>query len=414
MSIFRAYDIRGIYGKELTDDIAEKIGYAIIHFTRAKNVVVGYDSRLSSINIFSAFSRGVINSGANIINIGLVTKPMLNWVSIKEGYDLGVMITASHNPKEYNGFNFMRGRNTLHYLNGLNDVEKLMNKKFTETKNKGKIINMDYTDEYVDFLSSKITAKNLSKIKVIGDASNGTAGQILKKLFKKNKIKGEILFSEPDGRFPNHDTNTMVDSAFSHLIKKVVSEKADFGFMVDPDSDRARFVDEKGNIIDNSYIQSLIIKYLINKEKSKEINDKKKYNIRKGKKIYIVRELTSRRIVSETIIENGGVDIISKIGHPYIIDMMNKYDAIYGCESSGHNFFNDIYNLDSGEMMFIKVLNMYSDSDKKLSEMILPLEKYVSLGEIVYSVKNYKKTTIDYSKIIEKIEKYFSERKKGI
>lgn len=392
MSIFKAYDIRGIYGSELTDEMAEKIGYAIIKFTKAKNIVVGYDSRMSNLKVFSAFARGVINSGANITHIGIVTKPLLNWVSIKEKFDLGVIITASHNPKEYNGFNFMWGRRTLHYGNGLDKVEAIMGEKFIPSKKKGKIISKNYIDDYVKFLSSKLVKKNLKKVKIVGDASNGAAGEILNRFMEKNNIKCELLFTEPDGNFPCHDPNPLNDEAMTILRRKVVENKADFGFIVDPDADRARFVDEKGIIVDNSYIHALVIKYLL----------------KKHKKGYVVRELTARKIVPDTIIKYGGKDIMSKVGHPYIIDLMTKHKAIYGCEMSGHNFFRDMYNLDSGEMMMVQVLNMYLSSGKKMSTLWRPLDKYVYLGELTYKLRN----DVDKVILIDKVKKHFEDKKK--
>jgi phosphomannomutase len=392
MSIFKAYDIRGIYGTELTEEIAEKIGHALIKFTKAKNIVVGYDSRTSNLKVFSAFARGVTNSGANITHIGIVTKPLLNWVSIKHKFDLGVIITASHNPKEYNGFNFMWGRRTLHYSNGLNKVEEMMNDKFKPSRKKGKITSKDYIDEYVKFLSSKLNKKKLHELKIVGDASNGSAGEILQRFLAKNNIDGEIIFADPDGNFPCHNPNPLDDNALIVLGRKVVDNKADFGFIVDPDSDRCRFVDEKGKIIDNSYIQSLIIKYLLNKHK----------------KAAIVTELTARKILPDTIKRNHGRYIMSRIGHPYIIDIMTKNKAIYGCETSGHNFFSEMYNLDSGEMMMINVINMYLSSGKRISTLVKPLDKYFYTGELTYKIK------YDTDKIIliDKVKEYFIRKKK--
>ena len=392
MSIFKAYDIRGIYGSELTESIAEKIGHAVIKLTKAKNIVVGYDSRLSNLKIFSAFAKGTMDAGANITHIGIVTKPMLNWVSIKHKFDLGVIITASHNPKEYNGFNFMLGKNTLHYGNGLNKVEMMLSDEFIPAKKRGKIISKDYIDEYVYFLSSKLIKKNLRKLKIVGDASNGAAGEILKKFMEKNNIDCELIFTEPDGNFPCHDPNPLNDEAMTMLCRKVITNKADFGFIVDPDADRCRFVDENGNIVDNSYMHALVIKYLLKKHKEG----------------YIVRELTARKIIPDTIKKYGGTDVMSKVGHPYIIDLMNKYKAVYGCEMSGHNFFKDMYNLDSAEMMIITVINMYTSSGKKLSTLWKPLDKYVYLGELTYKLNNDSDKII----IIDNIKKHFENKKK--
>jgi phosphomannomutase len=392
MSIFKAYDIRGIYGTELTDETAEKIGHTIIQYTKAKNIVVGYDSRVSNLKIFSAFAKGVINSGANITHIGIVSKPLLNWISIKKNFDLGVLITASHNPKEYNGFNFMWGKRTLHYGNGLNKVEVMMNDEFKSVKKKGKIVSKDYIDEYVKFLSSKLVKKKSNKLRIVGDISNGAAGEILKRFMEKNNIDCELLFAEPDGNFPCHNPNPLDDNALVILGRKVVKNKADFGFIVDPDADRARFVDEKGNIIDNSYMQSLIIKDLL-----------KKY-----KHATIITELTARKILSDTIRRNHGKEIISRVGHPYIIDLMIAHKAIYGCEMSGHNFFKEMYNLDSGTLMMIHVINMYLSQNKKISTLIKPLDKYIYLGELTYKLKYATDKVI----LLDKVKTFFQKNKK--
>jgi len=176
------------------------------------------------------------------------------------------------------------------------------------------------------------------------------------------------------------------------LCRKVITNKADFGFIVDPDADRCRFVDENGNIVDNSYMHALVIKYLLKKHKEG----------------YIVRELTARKIIPDTIKKYGGTDVMSKVGHPYIIDLMNKYKAVYGCEMSGHNFFKDMYNLDSAEMMIITVINMYTSSGKKLSTLWKPLDKYVYLGELTYKLNNDSDKII----IIDNIKKHFENKKK--
>lgn len=394
MSVFKAYDIRGLYGSEITEEFAEKLGYAIINFTKAKKIVIGYDSRNSNIKLFSAFARGVINSGTNIVHIGIVTKPLLNWVSIKKKFDLGVIITASHNPKEYNGFNFMWGKKTLHYSNGLDKVEKIINNKFKISKKKGKIISKDYIDEYVTFLSSKLNKKGLSNIRIVGDASNGAAGEILKRLMENNNINCELLFTEPDGNFPCHDPNPLDDNALSILRRKVIENKADFGFIVDPDADRVRFVDEKGNIVDNSYMQSLIIKELLKRHQNS----------------FIVMELTARKILYDTIKRNHGKEVYSRVGHPYIIDLMIKNKAVYGCEMSGHNFFSEMYNLDSGELMTIHVINMYLSQKKKISTLIKQMNKYVYLGELTYNLK------YDTDKVIllDKVKKYIKKNRKRL
>ena len=251
MSIFKAYDIRGVYGTELTLDIAEKIGRAAVKYTGAKNIVVGYDSRTSNLKLFSALAKGLINSGANVMHIGIVTKPLLNWITIKERYDLGIMITASHNPKEYNGFNLLWKGKTIHYEKGLKEIEAMLEGKFKNAKKKGRIQSRDYIEEYVNFISSKLD-KTKKRARIVGDASNGASGEILKRFMEKNNLDCELIFTEPDGRFPCHDPNPLYDNSLAVLRRKVIEKKADFGFIVDPDADRGRFVDEKGEIANNT------------------------------------------------------------------------------------------------------------------------------------------------------------------
>lgn len=389
MSVFKAYDIRGIYGPEINEEFAEKLGRAVIHFTKAKKIVVGYDSRTSNLKLFSALVKGIIESGRDVVHIGIVTRPMLNWVAFK--YDLGIMITASHNPKEYNGFKFLWKAKPLSYDNGLDQVEKLLDKKFIRNK-PGKIVSKDHIDDYVKFLSSKLRKKRKHSLKIIADASNGSAGEIIKRFFEKNEIEHEILFSEPDGTFPCHNPNPLDDNALVVLKKRVLDTKADFGFIVDPDADRIRFVDDKGIIIDNSYIQSLTSKYFLKK------------------KSYIVHDLISRKVLSETIRRNKGKEILSKVGFVNISESMRKNKSVYGCEMSGHNYFKEFNYLDSAMLMLIYVINMYSESNKKLSTMIKPLDKYVDLGELNYKLMYDKDKVL----IIDKVHDYFLKNKKKL
>jgi phosphomannomutase len=405
MDIFKAYDIRGIYGFDLTENFSYNLGMAVVTFSKPKSIVVGYDSRKSSMKLFSAFASAIIDSGADVIHVGMVSRPMLNWIVLKHGYDLGVIISASHNPKEYNGYKFIaKNGMPLYYDNYLIHIEQLIKGmkggNFVKPKKKGRIISLDYIDDYVKFLSSNLSnefikhSKN-KRVKIVGDASNGAAGEIIKRFLDINNLDYELLFSEPDGNFPCHSPNPLDKNAPVVLSNTVVKNKAEFGFIVDPDADRIRFVDEKGNVLDNNYSACIVAKYLLEKDRKK----------------FVVHDLVSKKILGEVIRRNKGKEIISRVGYGFIFENMKKNDAIFGAEVSGHYFFRSMNYLDSGLLMLVNMLNaLYKKSNKgkRLSTLIKPLNKYVDTGEINYPVadQGYKQ------EIIGKIVAYFKNNKK--
>jgi len=415
MGMFREYDIRGIYPTELTESFAYRLGKALIAYTKAKKIVVGYDSRVSDLKLFSAFSKAIIESGVDVMHIGLVSKPMLNWVAITQKYDLGVMISASHNPSEYNGFKFIWKGKPLYYEDGLNEVERLMTKADEEKKRsakkrheknrkkKGKIISKDYIDEYVQFLSSHLS-KDFRKygkkfvVRIACDASNGAAGEIIKRFLKSNNIEYELLFSEPDGTFPCHNPNPLDDSALIVLSKKVLESKSDFGFIVDPDADRIRFVDDKGHIVPNNYVDCLVIRYILKKHPH----------------AFIVHDLIAQKILSETIIKNGGRNILSKVGTSNIVENMANNNAAFGCEMSGHRYFRSMHNLDSAMMMLVHFINtLYchpNHMEHDFSKLWKRLDKYVDLGELNYKFPDDTKKHAALAKVL----KYYTDNKKKL
>ncbi|MGV8087019.1 MAG: hypothetical protein ACP5N1_05285 [Candidatus Woesearchaeota archaeon] len=409
MGLFHQYDIRGIYGEELNEDFAYKLGIAILKYTHAKKIVIGYDSRNSNLQLFSAISKAIIEQGLNVTHIGIITRPMLNWIAKTHNYDLGIIITASHNSREYNGFKFLWKGEPLYYDDGLNDVEILIKNavlKNKKVKKIGKIVSIDYIDEYVKFLSKHLS-KDFKKyiknntLRIIADSSNGAAGEIIKRFLLVNDITYELLYSHPDGNFPGHDPNPLNAKAPIVLSRKIPEFKADFGFIVDPDADRIRFVDDKGNVVDNNYIDCMIVEFLL------------KTNKKKNNKSAIVHDLISRKILSETIKKNGGVSVVSKVGTSNIINCMVREKAIFGCEMSGHRYFKIMNNQDSGLMTLVFLLNTICskfNSSKKLSSLWKKYDTYVDLGEINYTLKD---DTIAEKKI-NAILKYYSINKKKL
>ncbi len=413
MSLFHQYDIRGIYGKDLTESFAYNLGKTILNYTKAKKIVIGYDSRFGNLKLFSAFAKALTEQGVNVTHAGMITRPMLNWVAWKHGYDLGVIITASHNPKEYNGFKFIWKNKPLYYDNGLNEVEDLMQKKDLLKKSKnnskningkkvGKVISIDYIDEYVKFLSSNLSSEFRRYIKnhtvrIIADGSNGASGEIIKRFLLINDLTYELLYTHPDGTFYGHNPNPLDPSASIVISKKMSVFKADLGFILDPDGDRIRFVDDKGNVLENNYVDCLVIEQLL----------------KKNKKSAIVHDIISRKILSEIIVKNHGKSIVSKVGTSNIIQNMIREKAIFGCEMSGHRYFKNMNNQDSGLMMLVQVLNtLYSKEycNKKFSSLWKKYDKYCDLGELNYTLTDEKRK----QETIDKILKYYSDNKKKL
>ena len=413
MGLFKEYDIRGIYGSELNEDFAYNLGKTIISYTKAKSVVIGYDPRNGNLKLFSAIAKAITESGINVTHAGLITRPMLNWIAWKHKFDLGIIITASHNPREYNGFKFVWHASPLNYTNGLNDVESLMEKNAEYKKStklvknskerNGKIVSHDYVDDYVDFLSLHLS-KDFNKyakkfnVKIVGDASNGAAGEIIKRFFKKNNIDSELLFSDPDGRFPCHNPNPLDNSSMIVLSQEIIKRSFDFGFIVDPDGDRIRFADDKGTIVENNYVDCLIIKYLL----------------KQHKKASIVHDLISRKILSETITKNGGRSISSKVGTSNIIQNMISNHAIFGCEMSGHRYYGVMNNFDSGMMTLVQFINtLYCHSDHAehdFSRLWKKFDKYIDLGELNYKFDNDSKKKM----VLDNILKHCKRNKKKL
>jgi len=404
MSLFHQYDIRGIYGKELTETFAYDLGKAVLQFTSAKKIIIGYDSRLGNLKLFSAFAKALTEQGVNVVHAGMITRPMLNWIAWKHGYDLGVIVTASHNPKEYNGFKFIWKNKLLYYDDGLNTVEALIVKglKYKRNKKVGKIISIDYIDEYVKFLSSHLSSdfrkyiKNHT-IRIIADGSNGASGEIIKRFLLVNDLTYELLFTHPDGTFYGHNPNPLDPGAAIVLSSKIPIFKADLGFILDPDGDRIRFVDDKGNALENNYVDCLVIEQLL----------------RANKKAAIVHDLISRKILSETITRCKGKSIVSKVGTSNIIQNMIREKALFGCEMSGHRYFKVMDNQDSGMMMLVYVLNTLCSKEyvgKKFSTLWKKYDKYVDVGELNYSFSedNHKQQVMDA------VLKYYSDNKKKL
>lgn len=365
-SIFKAYDIRGIYPSEINEENAYKIGRAFVEFLGKKEIVVGYDMRLSSKSLFGALSKGIVDAGGTVIDIGMVPTPVVNFAVGRYGFGGGIMITASHNPKQYNGFKLCRENAIpINYDTGIQELEKMTGKGGLKGDFRGKIIKKNIMDDYINFVTG--FAKDIKPFGIAIDAGNGMAGVTVPLIFKK--IPGEVfpLYFEPDGSFPNHEANPLKPENKKDLQNEVIKRNADFGVAYDGDADRAAFVDNRGELISNDLITALLAVEVLKKNPGAGI-------------LYDIR---SSWAIKEEIEKCGGRPIVSRVGHAFMKQKLREENGVFGGELSGHYYFKDVYYTDNAELAMIFLLNLMSANPRKtLSELLKPLRRYSQSGEI--------------------------------
>jgi phosphomannomutase len=367
--IFKAYDIRGIYPDQLDEQLAEKIGRAYIEFTKARKVVIGMDMRPHSPPIFDALSKGITDMGADVINIGLCSTPMSYYANGKLGADGSIMITASHNTAEWCGLKLCRehaipiGGNT-----GIADIEQLVQKDtWTPSARKGSISTYDIEPDYAAFLRSFVRMDR--KLKVVVDYANAMGSSEIKGI--EDLFEIIPLYKELDGTFPNHEANPLKTETLDVLRAKVIEHGADFGAGFDGDADRCGFVDDRGEIIPMDLFTALIAQ-----------------DILADGPATILYDLRSSRAVRECIEECGGKAVMSRVGHAFIKAQMRENDAVFAGELSGHYYFKENNTAESQGLAMIKLANLICKSGKTAHELVTPLRKYFSSGEINSKVRD--------------------------
>lgn len=380
-NIIKAYDIRGIVGQNLTEDIAYKIGIGLAQEIFEKNnpIIISHDARIHSIALTQALIRGLNENGCSTYNIGLASTPMNYWANVYLKAAGSIQVTASHNGPEYNGFKISR-KNALPvgYDNGLKELEIYIKEpNLQKIPSEGNNQNKEsLLGEYLEFMKQFI---NLGKkrLKIVIDAGNGMAGHFLPSL--QNLLSDSIdiipLYWELDGTFPNHEPDPMKEENLSILKEKVKEYGADCGVAFDGDADRCVFIDEKGQFISSDLIVAFLAQDFLKNSSKQET---------------IIYDLRSSAIVKEVIEENGGIAIASRVGHSFMKAKLRETNAIFGGELSGHYYFADCFFTDSGFMALIKVINLLSNTNQLLSELILPLRKYHSTNEVNFKVQNAK------------------------
>ena len=389
--IFKAYDVRGIYPIEINEDIAYKIGRGIAKFLKAGKIVIGRDNRLSSEGLFKSLCDGIRDEGVDILDIGVTTTPIFYLVVAKYGYDGGIMISASHNPKEYNGFKVVAKNSVpIGGETGLEEIKKIVQKLKSiqmPPKERGKVEQRDALEQYLKNILRFIDIENIKPLKVVVDTGNGTAGLVVKELDKRLPITIIQLFSDLDGSFPNHQPNPMHPEATRVLQEKIVKVKADFGIAFDGDGDRILFIDETGQRINPNYIAALVINRFFEKSHGK-----------------ISFDTPTSWVVREQIAKTGNIPICTKVGHVHLKDKILREKAVFGAESSGHYYLLDDYSVESPFFVFFKVLELISKEGKPLSKLIKPFQKYYLKGTI-FQTRNPENR-------IEKMEKFYKDAKR--
>lgn len=383
-NIFKAYDIRGVYPDEISDENLPQIIKAIVLFFRKSlqkeniTVVLGRDMRISSPVLFEIAKKVLLSMGANVIDVGLVSTPTFYFAVQNEGYDCGIQITASHNPKEYNGIKFViRGEKGLIKIGkttGMDEIKSLATGDIIPDENKQGTITQK-TNVVSDEIQNGLTLlhnPDIKPFKIVADPANAMGASYIEALF--DVIPGELIKMnfELDGTFPSHQPDPLDFDNLKDLQAKVLEEKADVGLAPDGDGDRLFFIDEKGHIVPASVITALVAREFLKDNPGSTI-------------LFDVRYILTPKQVIESL---GGKTQITKVGHAFITETMGQYDSPFAGESSAHYFYKATGNAESQVITILTVLNVMTQMNKPLSEIVSELTKSFESGEINFKVTN--------------------------
>lgn len=390
-SIFREYDIRGIYNDDITEDIAYTLGRSFGSYISIQNkfkTVVGYDNRLSSPSLAEALIKGITESGVDVINVGLVTTPMYYFAKKHLNIESGIMITASHNPKEYNGFKLGFDKIGNAYGEYIYEFRDFTN-KLEFTNGNGTEEKVDITDAYISKIKESIDLGN-RKIKVVMDAGNGTGSVIVKRVLDEFPIDCKYIYADSDGNFPNHHPDPNQEENLTDLKNEVVSGNYDIGLALDGDADRIGVVDEKGTFIPPDLVMIIVYRDIVNNMKNK-------------KALFDVK--CSKALIDELEVLNIE-PVMYRTGNSYTNMMMQKGDFDFGGEYSGHLFFRDKWiGTDDAIYDGLRLIEILSKTDKTVSELLEGINKYYSTPELKFKVDDEKK-----AEVVNKVLEYSNEK----
>ena len=366
--VFKAYDVRGLHGSEIDEDGAYAVGRAYAEQFEARRIAVGRDMRVSSPAMAAAAIEGARDGGADVLDIGLAGTEMVYFAVGSLDLDGGIAVTASHNPKEYTGMKIVRGGALpVGGESGLLDVRDRALAGFGAVARRGDLSERNVYSEYVDRVLSFVDVSAIAPLRIVVDAANGMAGAMLPPVLERLPVETVRCYFEPDGTFPNHEPNPLLPENREFIVAKTLEEGADLGVAFDGDADRCFFVDDAGEFVPGDFATALLAGAVLDRDPGARI-------------IYDVRASWA---VPETIEAAGGVPIVNRVGHAFIKHRMRAEDAAFGGEVSGHYYFRDFCQADSGVVPFLLMLEVVSKKGGRLSEILRPFrERYFITGEL--------------------------------
>ena len=396
MKAFKAYDIRGVWGTDLNEEIAYRIGYFLPEVLPAKTYLVGRDMRLSSDTVFLNLANGLRDRGVNVESVGLSTTPMIYWATAKYGYEASVMITASHNPSNHNGMKISaKDAKPVGYDTGLNKLEKLVESdiKPVPVEKLGTISEINLYSEYVEFQQQFLG--NIDNLKVAIDCSNGASNIFIKRLLGETPY---YINDTLDGRFPGHEPNPLEAENQEQIKELVKKNKCDIGLLFDGDADRITFIDEKGQFISPDLIIAFLGNYFLGEKKQKGI---------------VLQDIRSSRAIQEYLgkLYNAKVETW-RVGRAYAALKLRELDGCFGGELAGHYYFRDFYYSDSGIMaalLVLRLLAQFKAQRKSMSMIIKEISGYHNSGEINFTIEKKKEAmdaVRDHFMNLEKPERF--------
>jgi phosphomannomutase len=368
-SVFKAYDVRGIHPTELDEDGAYRIGRGYVEEFEPRTVAIGRDTRLSSPSMATAAIEGAADGGADVLDLGLVGTEMVYYAVGDLGLDGGICVTASHNPPNYTGMKIVRrGARPVGGDSGLDRVRRRAEAGFDDVRRRGTVREEDVWAGFVEKVLSFVDEAGFRPLRIVVDAANGMAGTMLPPVLERlPQLDVVRCYFEPDGSFPNHEPNPLLPENRAFIVEKTRSEGAQLGVAYDGDADRCFFVDDTGEFVPGDFVTALLARAMLAKEPGAKI-------------IYDVRASWA---VPRAIEEAGGVPLINRVGHAFIKDRMRKEDALFAGEVSAHYYFRDFSQADTGVVPFLVMLELLSQADRPLSELLAPYrERYFLTGEL--------------------------------
>jgi phosphomannomutase len=368
-SVFKAYDVRGLYPSQLDEDGAYRVARAYTKHFEPRSVALGQDMRLSSPTLAAAAAEGIADEGADVADLGLVGTEMLYHAVTELGLDGGICVTASHNSKEYAGMKIVRrGALPVGGDSGLTEIRALAEAGFEAPGTRGDVRAEDVWPSFVAKVLSFVDVDGIRPLRVVIDAANGMAGAMLPPVLEKlPQLHVVRCYFDPDGRFPNHEPNPLLPENREFIVRKVKEESADLGVAYDGDADRCFFVDDTGEFVPGDFATALMAESVLEKSAGEKV-------------IYDVRASWA---VPETIERAGGVPLVNRVGHAFIKQRMRAEDAVFAGEVSAHYYFREYSQADTGVVPFLVMLELVSKSGQRLSELLRPFrERFFLTGEI--------------------------------